>query len=81
MRDLYSMEYISESPNKCSKGVLQCVQICTNIPRNKVIGYMSQANCSSLYQKFKKIVDFYNKKGGKLIFPILTMNSYPHQNN
>ena len=32
MCDLYSMEYISESTNNYSQGVLQCVQDCTNIP-------------------------------------------------
>ena len=29
------MEYISESPDNCSEGVLQCVQNCTKIPGNK----------------------------------------------
>ena len=46
MCDLYSMEYISESPNHCTKVVLQCVQNFTNIPVNKVIGYMFETKCS-----------------------------------
>ena len=54
MWDIYSMEYISESPNHCSKGVLLCVQNCTNIHRNKGIGYMFETNCSSLNQKFRE---------------------------
>ena len=49
MCDLYITEYISESPNHCSKVVLQCAQNCTNIPRNKFIGYMFEKNCSSLH--------------------------------
>ena len=40
MSDLYSLEYISELPNFCLKGVLQCVQNCIYIPIDKVIGYM-----------------------------------------
>ena len=46
MCDLYSMERISEAPNHCSKGVIQCVQNFTNIPLNKCIGYMFETNCS-----------------------------------
>ena len=56
MCDLYTMEYISESPNHCSKGVLQCIQDCSNIPVNKVIGYMFKTNCSSINQLFRKIL-------------------------
>ena len=61
MCDLYSMEYISESPNHFSKGVLQCVQNCNNIPRHKGVGFMFETNCSSLHHKFRKIVACYNK--------------------
>ena len=32
MYDLYSMEYVLESPNNGSNSVLQCVQNLTNIP-------------------------------------------------
>ena len=65
------MEYISESPKHCSKGVLQCVQNCTNLPRNRGIGYMFETNCSSLHQLFrKKLIVITNKRGGKLTFPI-----------
>ena len=46
MCDLYTMEYISESPNHCSKGVLQRVQNFTNIRRNKGIEYNFDTNCS-----------------------------------
>ena len=65
MCDLYSMAYISETPNHCSKGVLQCVQNCTYIPGNKGIVYMFETNCSSLHQQFKIIVACYNKEKGK----------------
>ena len=76
------MEYISESPNHCSKGVLQCVQNCTNILVNKVIGCMFEENCSLLHQQFRKICTCYEKKGRKVnISNFLTKNSYPNQNN
>ena len=76
------MEYISESPNHCSKGVIQCVQKFINIPVNKFIGYMFETNCSSLYQQFKNIFACYNKhKVKNPTFPILIMYSWPNQNN
>ena len=46
MCNLYSTEYISESPYYCSKDVLQCVQNFTNIPGNKVIEYMFETKYS-----------------------------------
>ena len=74
---------MSESPNYFSKGVIQCVQNCTNMPGNKGIGYIYYTNSSSLHQRSRKTVSCYNKKNGKkkLTFPILTINSYPHQKN
>ena len=49
MYDLYSMEYVLESPNNGSNSVLQCVQNLTNIPRNKGIVCMFDANYSSIH--------------------------------
>ena len=40
------MKYISEPPNNCSKGVLQYVQNCTNIPGNKGTENMCKTNSS-----------------------------------
>ena len=70
MCDLYSMEYISESPNHCSKGVLQCAQNCTNIHRNKFIGHMLETNCSPIHQQLKKDACYNKQKGEMLSFPI-----------
>ena len=66
------MEYVSESPNHCSKGVLQYVQNYTNIHGNKGFGHMFEKNCLSLHHQFRRIVACYNKQKGKkkLTFPI-----------
>ena len=66
------MECISEPPYYCSKGVIKCVQSCTNITGNKGIEYMFEIKCSSIHQRFRKIVACYNKQKVKkvLTFPI-----------
>ena len=44
--DLYTMDYIYQSPTHCAKGNLQCVIQCTKFPDKKTNGYIFQKNCS-----------------------------------
>ena len=62
--DLYSMDYISQSPTHCSKLNLECVLKCTKFPQKQANGYMFQTNFSSIQQGYIKLGYFY-QKGGK----------------
>ena len=71
-----SINFFTLNISHCSKGVLQCVQSCTEIPGNKGIGFMFDTNYSSLGYRFITIVSCYNKKKGekKFTFPIFESN-------
>ena len=45
-RDLYTMDYISQSPIHCSKVNIKCVLNCNKFPVKQANGYMSKTTCS-----------------------------------
>ena len=61
--DIYTMDYISQSPTHCSKGNLQCVLQCTKFPDNQNNGLIFQKKCSSIKQGYMKLGDGLRKKG------------------
>ena len=63
--DLYTMDYISQSPTHCSKGNLQCVLQCTKFPDKQNNGLIFQTNCSSIKQQYMKLGDSLQKQMGK----------------
>ena len=46
--DIYTMDYISQSPTHGSKGNHKCVLQCTKFPQRQVNGYMFQTNFLSI---------------------------------
>ena len=58
------MDYLSKSPNHCSKGLLNFVLKCTKTPGKKSIGYMFKKKCSSLGQRYKHLLLVLTEKGG-----------------
>ena len=75
--DIYTMDYISQSPVNGSKVNLKFVLKCTKFPGQKPNGYMFKTNCSSIEHRYKKLVGFFQQKKGNNMFtyPILTTNS------
>ena len=63
--DLYTMDYISQSPTHCSKGNIECVLNCTKFPGKQASGYMSETNCSLMQQQYMKLRDGFQRKRGK----------------
>ena len=63
--DLYTMDYISQSPTHCSKVNLECVLKCTKFLEEQTIGYMFQTNFSSIKQLYMKLGDGFQIKRGK----------------
>ena len=63
--DLYTMDYISQSPIHFSKVNLKCVIKCTEFPGKQDNGYMFKTNCLSIEHLYKKVGDGFNRKGGK----------------
>ena len=63
--DIYTMDYISQSPIHCSKVNIKCVLKCTNFSGKQANGYIFETNCSSIENQYKKLGDGFNKKGGK----------------
>ena len=59
----YNIDLISQSPTNCSKVDLECVLKCTNFPVKQGNGYMFETSCSSIEQRYKKLVDGLKKKG------------------
>ena len=53
--DIYTMDYISQSPIHCSKGNLKCVLKGTKFPVKQANGYMFKTNCSSIEHQYKKL--------------------------
>ena len=70
--DIYYMNYISQSFIHSSKFLLNCVIKSTNIPEKKVFIYIFDDNCSSLEQRYKTLVTWFNKPKGKkkFTFPV-----------
>ena len=81
--DLYTIDYISQSPIHCSKVDLKCVLKSTNFPGKQANGYMFETNCSSIEHQLKKLGDGFNKKGGRISTHSLCLitNYWPLQNN
>ena len=65
--DLYTMDYISQSPTHCSKGNIEYVLHCTKFPGKKTNGYIFQTNCSSIKQCYMKLGDGFREKEGRII--------------
>ena len=65
MCDLYTLDYISQSPTHCSKVNLECVLKYTKFPQKQANGYMLQTNCSSMKQQYMKLGDCFQKITGK----------------
>ena len=63
--DLYSMEYIYQMSTHCSKGDLECVHQCIKIHQKQINGLIFKTKCSSIEQRFKKLVDGLLSKIGK----------------
>ena len=59
------MDYISQSPIRCSKGNPKCVLKGTKFPVKEANGYMFKTNCSSIEHQYKKLGDGFNEKRGK----------------
>ena len=55
--DLYTMDYISQSPTHCSKGNLECVQQCTKFHQIQNNGLIFKTKCSSIKQRLMKFGD------------------------
>ena len=63
--DLYTMEYIPQSPTNCSKGNLECVLQWTKFSDKQTNGFIFQTNYSSIKQRYMKLGDGFRKKRGK----------------
>ena len=63
--DLYTMDYISQMPNNCSKGNIECVHQCIKISQKETNGLIFETNFSSIRQRFKKLGDILLSKRGK----------------
>ena len=76
--DLYTMDYISQMSNHCSKGNLKCVHQCINLHQKQINCLIFKTNCSSIEEIFKKLGDGIQKKLEKRSTNslYLTMNSY-----
>ena len=59
------MDYISQMLTHCSKVNLDCVHQCIKIHQKQTNGLISETNCSSIRQRFKKLVDGLLRKRGK----------------
>ena len=65
MCDLYTMDYIYQSPTHCSKVNLEYVQKYTKFPGKLASGYMFETNWSYIEHLYKKLGKSFNKKRGK----------------
>ena len=63
--DIYTMDYISQSPTHCSKYNLQCVLQCTKFTHKQNNGLIFQKNWSSIKQRYMKLGDGLQKKRSK----------------
>ena len=62
MCDIYTMDYIPQSPTHCSKYNSQCVLQCTKFPDKQNNGLIFQINCSSIKQLYMKLGDGLQRK-------------------
>ena len=63
--DLYTMDYISQSPTHCSKGNLQCVLQCTKFHHKIKKFLIFETNWSSIKQRFMKLGYGLQRRRGK----------------
>ena len=63
--DIYTMDYIPQSPTHCSKDNIQCVLQCTKVNHLKNNGLIFDINCSSVKQRYMKLGDGLQRKMGK----------------
>ena len=63
MCDLYTMDYISQSPTHCSKGNLGFFLQRKTFPDKQTNGYIFHKNGSSIKQRYMKLGDGLRKKG------------------
>ena len=62
--DLYTMDYISQSPTHFSKGNLECVLQCTKIHQIQNNGLIFETNYYSIKQKLMKLGNGLLRKRG-----------------
>ena len=63
--DLYTMDYIPQSPTHRSKCNIQCVLQCTKFHHKQNNGLIFETNYSSIKQQYMKLGDGLQIKGGK----------------
>ena len=59
--DLYTMDYIPQSPTHCSKGNIECVLKCTKFPGKQANGYMFKKTSNQLNTNIRNLVNSFGK--------------------